>query len=377
MNVRRIRRKWSCLLLAISLPALGACAVVPDNGTEEVPTFAADPNWPQTFQENWVLGAVTGIAVDSRDHVWVTHSPSGGADAALGAAQDPPISTCCVPAPGVIEFDPAGNVVQAWDLYQGDQGEFLWPSIPHGIFVDHNDYVWVGSRPHHQVLKFSREGELVLAIGEEDQTGGSNDPNLLGVPADIWVNPETNEAFIADGYGNRRVAVYDGATGEYLRHWGAYGEEPDDEYEYGPRGPDEEPARQFGTVHGVVGSDDGLLYVADRRNNRVQVFQQSGEFVQERVVAPWTLSSGSAHDVALSADPEQRFLYLMDGVNHKIWILRRSNLELVGEFGRGGYQRGEFIRPHNMDTDSQGNVYSSEAETQRVQRFLLQDTEGS
>lgn len=336
---------------------------------EVVPSFRADPTWPKPFEENWVLGAVTGITVDARDHVWVTHSPSGGTDLALGAAQDPPISSCCVPAPGVLEFDPEGNLVQAWVM---DGDDYEWPSIPHGIFVDHNEFVWVGSRPNHQLLKFDRTGNLVLTIGELRVSGGSNDPDRLGTPADLWVSPETNEVFVADGYGNRRIVVYDGETGRYLRHWGAYGETPDDDYQYPPRGAAEEPSRQFGTAHGIVGSNDGLLYLADRRNHRVQVFRQDGTFVQERLVAPETQSSGSAHDVALSGDAEQRFLYLMDGVNQKIWILRRSDLEVLGHFGQGGYQLGQFIRPHNMATDSRGNVYAGEAETQRVQRFLVQ-----
>ncbi len=362
--------------LLVALLVLAGCVEEDQPGADQAaqatvdgaPSLAADPEWPQTLPENWVLGAITGLSVDSRGHIWVTHSPSGGTDDALGAAQEPPISRCCVPAPDVIEFDPEGNVVQAWEM--ADRDDLVWPDIPHGLFVDHEDHVWVGSRPHHQVLKFDREGELVLTIGELDVTGGSNDPDRLGVPADIWVDPETNEAFIADGYGNRRVVVYDGDTGEYLRHWGAYGEEPDDDYEYPERGPDAEPSRQFGTVHGLVGSHDGLIYVADRRNNRVQVFEQDGTFVDERLVAPETLSSGSAHDVALSSDPDQEYLYLMDGVNHKVWVLRRSDLEVVGEFGQGGYQLGQFIRPHVMDTDAEGNVYSGEAETQRVQRFL-------
>ncbi len=357
-----------CLLI-VTL-GISGCGGEPVAG---VPAFSADPHWPQPFAENWVLGAVTGIAVDSRDHVWVTHSPSGGSDLALGAAQDPPISECCVPAPGVVEFDPDGNVVQAWVM---DGDDYEWPNIPHGIFVDHNDFVWVGARPHHQLLKFDRQGNLVLTIGELRTPGGSNDPDRLGTPADMWVSPETNEVFVADGYGNRRIIVFDGETGAYLRHWGAYGEVPDDDYQHPPRGVDEAPSRQFGTAHGIVGSRDGLIYLADRRNNRVQVFRHDGTFVQERLVAPETLSSGSAHDVALSGDSEQRFLYLMDGVNHKIWILERDGLEVLGAFGQGGYQLGQFIRPHNMDSDSRGNVYSSEAETQRVQRFLFQGVEG-
>ena len=169
------------------------------------------------------------------------------------------------------------------------------------------------------------------------------------------------------------AVVYDGDTGEYLRHWGAYGELPDDDYDYGNRNPTAPPSRQFSTVHGLTGSKDGLIYVADRRGNRIQVFDHSGQFVAEHVVAPRTLASGSAFVIALSPDPEQRWLYLADGTNHKVWILRRSDLEIVGEFGRGGRQVGQFLRPHGMGIDSRGNLYVGEASTgRRVQKFTAQ-----
>jgi len=362
-NTRTLRRGTAGL---IALVLAGACTPAPAQ-TPANTGFDLDPDWPQPFQENWVLGSVTGVAVDGRGHIWVTHAQGMATAAAHGAAADPPVSLCCVPAPGVMEFDRQGALVQSWDTSSGD---YAWPDVPHGIYVDHNDFVWVASRPHHQLLKFDRDGELVLTIGELDVTAGSNDPDRLGNPAGVWVDPGTNEVFVADGYRNRRVVVYDGESGEYLRHWGAYGETPDDDYEYGPRGADAPPARQFGTVHGIIGSADGMIYVADRRNNRVQVFQQDGTFVQERIVAPATLASGSAFDVALSPGPDQDFLYLMDGTNHKIWVLQRSDLEVVDELGRGGYQVGEFVRPHNIATDAEGNIYTSEAETKRVQRFV-------
>jgi len=366
-------------LVAAGLTSVGGCSPASSApaGSFDAPTFEVDATWPKPFEDNWILGQLTGITVDSHDHVWITHG-GGLTFAALGATHDPPTSICCKPAPGIIEFDPEGNVVRAWDFTPGDPiaqsrvaGEHVWPGSRHGIFVDHNDYVWIGTRGTHQVLKFTRDGELVLAIGEHDSPGGSNDMTRLGTPADMWVSPETNEIFIADGYGNRRVVVFNAETGAYLRHWGAYGAEPDDDYEFTPPEENPPPPPQFWTVHGIHGSNDGLVYVGDRSNNRIQVFTLAGEFVKERVVAPGTLWSGSAYDVALSSDPEQRFLYLVDGANHKIWVLRRDDLELIGEIGQGGYQAGQFIRPHNIATDSQGNVYSAEVETQRIQRFRL------
>ena len=380
---RDVGLRCAALLALIAGACSPAPAAVSDAANGEVaggdqPVFRVDATWPKPFEQNWILGQLTAVAVDSRDHVWITHATGGLSFAALGATHDPPTAICCTPAPEIIAFDAEGNVVQAWDFEPGQPitntslpGVHLWPASRHGIFVDHNDFVWLGTRGHHQVLKFTRDGELVLAIGTYDTPGGSNERGLLGTPADMWVSPETNEVFIADGYGNRRVVVHDGETGEYLRHWGAYGNVPDDEYEFVP--PEQNPPLppQFNTVHGIQGSRDGLLYVGDRTNNRIQVFRQSGEFVKEGVVAPGTLWSGSAYDIALSADPEQRFLYLVDGANQKIWILEREDLLLIGEIGQGGYQAGNFIRPHNLASDSRGNLYTAEVETQRVQRFLV------
>ena len=343
-----------------------------DSGSLGIPSFEVDPSWPLEMPNDWIMGSVTAVFVDAMDHVWVTHLPETLTPEETSAVQDPPIGMCCVPAPIVIEFDQGGNVVQGWgDPTTQDVSEF--PRNAHGLFVDHNDFVWIGSYQHHRVMKFTRGGDLLMTIGEYDVNGGSNDPDLLGGPAGIWVDPGTNEGFIADGYRNRRVIVFNGETGGYLRHWGAYGEPPNDEYQAGDRGPDYSPPEQFSTVHGLVGSDDGLIYVADRRGNRIQVFRQSGEFVTEKVVAPSTLSSGSAFVIALSPDEEQEWLYLADGTNHKVWILRRSDLEIMDNFGRGGRQLGQFLRPHGMGIDSEGNLYVGEASTgRRVQKFSLQ-----
>ncbi len=377
--MQSMRRTTAIAPLLVLSASLGGCGSGPEGGGSEdaragsvaggVPAFQVDPTWPRELPNNWILGPVTGVFVDAGDHVWVTHLPEMLTPEETAAVQDPPIGTCCVPAPVVIEFDAQGNVVQAWgDPSTQDVSQF--PRNAHGIFVDHNDFVWVGSYQHHRVMKFTRSGELVMTIGEYNVNGGSDDPDLLGGPAGIWVDPETNEAFVADGYRNRRVVVYDGETGAYLRHWGAYGEPPDDDYRN--RGADG-PPRQFSTVHGVTGSRDGLIYVADRRGNRVQVFDQSGAFVAEKLIAPATLASGSAFVPVLSVDPEQRWLYMADGTNHKVWTLRREDLEIVGEFGRGGRQAGQFLRPHGMSIDSHGNLYVGEASTgRRVQKFTVQ-----
>ena len=365
------------LVLPAFLVACGSGSDAADAGdapaaaaTGGVPTFQVDPSWPREMPNKWIMGAVTAVFVDSQDHVWVTHLVETLTPEETSVVQDPPIGTCCVPAPTVIEFDAQGDVVQAWG--DPDDDISVFPRNPHGIFVDHNDFVWIGTYRHHRVMKFTRDGQLVMTIGEYDENGGSSDTTLLGGPAGIWVNPETNEVFIADGYRNRRVVVFNGETGEYLRHWGAYGEMPDDEYDYGDRDPDGPPPRQFSNVHGLTGSADGMIYAADRRGNRIQSFRQNGEFVAERIIAPLTRSSGSAFVIALSPDADQQWLYLADGTNHKVWVLGRENLEVVGEFGRGGRQVGQFLRPHGMGIDSQGNLYVGEASTgRRVQKFTV------
>ena len=366
------------LLMACSeseAPGAEAAAPAPEPAAsgDGQPSFQVDPSWPREFPNDWILGAITSVFVDDRDHVWITHLPETLTPEETAAVQDPPIGQCCVPAPVVLEIDPEGNVVQGWgDPATQDVSEY--PRNSHGLFVDHNGNVWIGSYRHHRVMKFTRDGEHLMTLGEYDLNGGSGDTALLGGPAGIWVDPATNEVFIADGYRNRRVIVFDGDSGAYLRHWGAYGESPDDEaaYDYAARTADSPPPPQFSTVHGLVGSADGLLYVADRRGNRLQVFRRDGAYVTEKTIAPLTRASGSAFVVALSPDSAQQWLYLADGTNHKVWILRRSDLEVVGEFGRGGRQVGQFLRPHGMSVDSRGNIYVGEASTgRRVQKFAV------
>ena len=371
----RTRRKFSGPLVITALLLVGCtpaesgdvAAAGPPDPTAP-PSFEVDPTWPPDMANDWILGAVTAVFVDARDHVWIAHLPETLTPEETSAVQDPPIGTCCVPAPAIVELDPSGAVVQGWGDPENDIS--VYPRNPHGLFVDHNDNVWVGTYRHHRVMKFTRAGEHLMTLGEYDVTGGSNDPNLLGGPAGIWVDPNTNEVFVADGYANRRVVVFDGETGDYIRHWGAYGEAPQDDYDFGDRDPDGPPPRAFSTVHGLIGSNDGMIYVADRRGNRIQVFSQGGEFITEKVIAPRTLASGSAFVISLSPDPEQRWLYLADGTNHKIWVMRRDDLDIVGEFGRGGRQAGQFLRPHGMSVDSDGNLYVGEASTgRRVQKF--------
>ena len=276
---------------------------------------------------------------------------------------------CCVPAPPVIEFSPDGTVLRSWG---GPATGFDWPESEHGIEVDHHGHVWVGGNgpSDAHVLKFTSDGEFLLQIGRAGQSDGSNDTDDLGRAAGIEVDRATNQVYIADGYGNRRVIVYDAETGEYRRHWGAYGERPDDA-ELPSYNPEAAPLRHFRSpVHDVTISDDGLVYVADRTNNRLQVFQKDGEFVTEAFVRPETLGSGSVSGVTLSTDANQRWLFVPDGTNNVVWILDRMSLTVVDHFGRLGKNAGQFYRLHNLDIDSRGNLYTTEVNVgQRLQKF--------
>ena len=335
------------------------------------PSFAVDPLWPR-MPGQWVLGQVSGLAVDARDHVWIIQRPWSLADDEKAPNAD---ALCCHPAPPVMEFDAAGNYLQGW----GGEGEgYEWPADEHTIHVDYKGNVWISSaggprlptRKENQILKFTQAGKFLLQIGRRGMSRGSLDTDNFNNAADIYVYQKTNEVFVADGYVNRRVIVLDADTGTFKRMWGAYGGPPDDAAVN--RLSDDGPGpRQFNLVHGIRVSDDGLVYVADRRNNRVQVFTIAGEFQREIFVERKTKLLGTAFSVAFSPDPQQEFLFLADAGNGRIHILDRRTLDEVGGFGRIGHYAGEFVFLHNVATDSRGNVYTAEVGNgKRVQKFL-------
>ena len=347
----------------------------------EVPLFEVDPFWPKPLPNKWIMGSVIGVSVDSNDRIWMLHRPSSLSDNEKAAALDPPWAACCVPAPPVLAFDQEGNLVDSW----GGPGEgYQWPQSEHGLYVDYKDNVWVagnGGNDHH-ILKFARDGQFLLQIGHPGMSQGSNDTENLRQPTTMTVDPLDNEVYVADGYGNRRVIVFDADTGEYQRHWGAYGNRPDDDHPYNASGatvgpdydPDLPPAPQFSrAVHGVAISEDRLVYVADRVNNRVQVFQTDGTFVREGFVDKATRGFGSVFELAFSKDSGQQFIYSPNGMNQSVDILRRETLEVVDRFGQGGRYPGQFFAVHSIAVDSRGNVYTGETlEGKRLQRFVYQ-----
>ena len=350
-----------CMMLGVWTPA----------SAQDIPRLAVDPYWPKPLPNNWILGQIGGVAVDSHDHVWVYQRPRTLTDDERGAALNPPQSKCCVPAPSVLEFDPEGNLLQAW----GGPGEgYDWPRSEHGIFVDSQDNVWLAGNDKdadHQVLKFTRTGRFLLQIGQASRTEGSNSKTTLGRPAMAVLDETANELYVADGYKNKRVIVFDAATGQYKRHWGAYGAVPDDT-DAGPYDPAAPRAKQFrNPVHCVRIARDGLVYVCDRVNDRIQVFRKDGTFVTEFILDAATRFVGSTWDIAFSEDAQQKYLYVGDGTNNEIHIVVRATGEQVGSFGRPGRYAGEFHWVHAIAIDSNGNVYAGDVDTgKRVQKFV-------
>ena len=349
-------------------------APAPDTHAEDSESPVADPTWPK-LPDDWLIGEVGGIAVDMDDNIWLVHRPRSLNADETGLMQDPPVSACCNAAPPVLKFDSGGNLLDSWGDENGYQGEgYEWPATEHGIFVDHLGYVWLAGNgaDDHQVLKFSGDGTFVMQIGQAGRTEGSNSTEFLGQPADMEVDPATNELYIADGYGNKRIIVFDAETGEYRRHWGAYGNEPSDE-DTGSFEPGMEPLQQFrNPVHAVRIATDGMVYVADRVNNRIQVFEKDGTYVSELIVEGNTLGAGSTWDLELSPDDEQADLYNADGTNQRIHIINRAAMEIESHFGRRGRNAGQFHWVHNVAVDSMGNFYTAEVnQGRRAQKFVF------
>ena len=349
----------------------------------DAPRFEVDPLWPRPLPNHWVLGQAIGVWVDDRDLVWIINR--GSATLANNErALELKAGDCCAGAPPVLAFNAAGDLEHHWG---GPGPGYDWPASNHGIFVDHLGNVWIGGNGagDSHIVKFTRDGRFLQqfghpgarergtsADGQPTYAGESTDRVSFGRVAKVTVDPRTNEAYLADGYLNKRVAVIDGATGAMKRYWGAYGNEPDDA-DLGPYDPDAPPARQFRTpVHCADLSNDGLLYVCDRVNNRLQVFKPDGTFVREALLAPRTRASGAVWDVAFSSDEAQKYLYVADGINNRIYVLERATLELPTSFGTGGRQPGQFYGVHSIAVDSKGNIYTTETwEGKRLQKFVF------
>lgn len=373
-----IRRHFPACVMAFVAVLVSSWAVVhagaQQAGTPRPPAFEVDPTWP-AVPGHWVLGEVTSIAVDPRDHIWVLHRP-----------RSIPAEQRANAAPPVLEFDAAGQLLGSW----GGPGDgYEWPEREHGIFVDATNHVWISGnggwpKPSPEgstddmLLKFTTSGELVLQIGERGKSGGNTDTTNVHQPGDVFVHAPTNELFVADGYGNQRVIVFDADTGQFKRMWGAFGNAPAAPAPGGrgaapvQAGPDGPP--QFGLVHAVKVSNDGIVYVADRSNNRVQTFSTQGAYLRQVSIG----ADGGVTPVpaafAFSGDPQQQFLYVVDSGNMRVVILDRATLTTVGAVGMRGSNPGELDIVHHLAADSQGNLYTAEiVNNRRAQKFVLRD----
>jgi DNA-binding beta-propeller fold protein YncE len=359
-------------LMVLACLALLSCTGNPERQISGIPQYKVDPYWPKPLPGNWMLGQVAGIAVDKNDNIWILHRPATLVDDEKGAMANPPTTKCCTPAPAVLQFDAAGNLLRSWG---GKGAGYDWPVQEHGIFIDGDGNVWLAGNDarDHQILKFTADGKFLQQLGKPGQSHGSNSPTQLGRPAHMQVDAAANELYVADGYGNRRIAVFDAGTLLYKRHWGAYGERPHDDKlpPYDPHGP---LMHSFSSpVHCVRLSHDGLVYVCDRANDRIQVFEKSGRFVKEFRIEPETLQNGSVWDLVLSEDSGQKYLIVANGANGYLLVVDRATGQVLSSFGRPGRMAGELKWVHNLAIDSKGNVYTAEVGTgRRAQKFARQ-----
>jgi DNA-binding beta-propeller fold protein YncE len=358
-----VHRGVTTVLAAVAMALLSSGAFA-----ETAPRFQPEPFWPKPLPGNWILGQVAGIATDRQDNVWIIHRPATLLDDEKGAQKNPPETACCTAAPPVLKFDPDGNLLASWG--GADKGH-PWVKNEHGIHVDRDGNVWLGGNSDgDQILKFTPDGKFLQQIGKDDGSKGSSSTTRLGRPAHMMTDPDANEIYVADGYGNHRVVVFDLTTGALKRMWGAYGKPPTD-LKMAAYQPDAKPSEQFSNpVHCVRLSNDGLVYVCDRANDRIQVFRKDGTFVKEYRVSPNTLVNGSVWDLVLSEDTQQKFIFVADGADGQIITLDRETGETLSQWGRHGRQPGQFKWVHNIAIDSKGNLFTAEVGFgRRVQKF--------
>jgi hypothetical protein len=373
---------WHIIIAAMKniLSALCAAAIVattPSGIAESLPKapqFEVDSNWPQ-IPNNWVLGEVTSIAVDRNDHIWVLHVPQSIPEAQRANA-----------APPVLEFDASGKLLASWG---GPGKSEVWPGREHGIFVDANDFIWIGGRAgwprattpgvsDDMILKFTMTGKLVMQIGHSGQSKGNVDTENVHQATDVFVDTAAKEVYAADGYGNKRVIVFDSETGKFKRMWGAFGNPPPPTFAPNAATPQPQTAPdgppEFGLPHAIKVSRDGIVYVADRINNRIQLFTREGKFLKQvRVTNEGSAVVPVPAGFAFSPDKKQQFLYVVDSGPMRVVIFDRATMTQIGVIGMKGAGKGEFDIVHHMAADSKGNLYTGEiVNNRRAQRFVLQ-----
>ena len=361
------------------------------------PRFEVDFTWPKPLPNHWILGQTIGVSVDAQDHVWIIHR-AGSLEARRGARRptNPPTAQCCAPAPPVLEFDQAGNLIGHW----GGPGDgYDWPDSNHGITVDYKGNVWIGGngrgKPRlprratrrneerrraavaaafndNMVLKFTQDGKFLMQIGKPRQSKGSNDIENLRLPGQDLRRPEDQRTVRRR---RLRQPSRDRVRRRYRQVQAPLGRLRPQAGRCRPGRvqPERVRRRSSSAIRCIAPSSRtiGLLYVCDRVNDRIQVFKPDGTFVKEVFIEKNTLGSGSVWDIAFSKDPQQKYIYLADGENDKVHILDRESLEVLTSFGEGGRQPGEFYGVHSIATDSKGNIYTTETyRGQRVQKFV-------
>jgi len=371
----------SLALCALALALVGSPATA--RSGRQAPRYRVDPRWPKPLPHQRPIGQVGGLTVDRHDHIWINQRPRSLTDDEMGAIPNPPIrdaprSICCRPAPSVMEFDQDGNLLQAWggpeDPSRCVAPACQWPATEHGIFVDDDDRVWVAGNgaTDRMLLKFTRDGTFLMMIGDSfSGPADSSSTTSVGRGADIFVDTARDEVFVADGYLNRRIVKFNATTGAFIRAWGAYGNPPVDLPEKEPQLPDPNGPYFNRPVHCTVLSNDGILYVCDRVNNRIQMFDRDGNFLRQLVFDPATRGNGAIWDISLTRRDSQRLLFYADGENNFVRILERRSGEVLRTFGRNGRNAGQFHWVHQIGVDSRGNVYTGEVDTsKRLQKFV-------
>ena len=356
--------------LIITAASIGLIAQSPPRA----PRFEVDRNWPQ-IPNNWVLGEVTSISVDRNDRIWVLHVPQSIPEAQRANA-----------APPVLQFDAAGKLLNSWG---GPGAGTVWPGREHGIFVDSNDFIWIGGRAgwprqttpgvsDDMILKFTMAGKFVMQIGHSGQGKGNLDTENVRQATDVFVDTAAKEVYVADGYGNKRVIVFDSETGAFKRMWGAFGNPPPATMAANAAGPQAQTTvdgpPEFGLPHAIKISRDGIVYVADRINNRIQLFTRDGKFLKQvRVTNDANTVVPVPAGFAFSPDDKQQFLYVVDSGPMRVVIFDRATMTQIGVIGTKGSGAGEFDIVHHMAADSKGNLYTAEiVNNRRAQKFVLQ-----